>query len=452
MAGRALRAKLLNGINLGGILTSYTSTTFKDGYMYDQSFNIRTLSHCFKPGDFQKCRKLSLEDERNKVIIDAIERTKVGFLGYQLSSSVVRGKKVYWVEDLADVLVLRKIKNNLIKLNKTRSLPRSVIVDSVRAFVSECSQYKLYRLDVASFYESFDHGFIYDQLNDLSRIDPKTKQLLKEFLYSYSLIGGQGIPRGLSVSAYLSEYFMKAFDDYVQGAKHVFYYARYVDDIVIITDGYEDGDEFLSQLKASLPKGLSFNEGKKYFVSDVVVKSASAKKNPQISELITFEYLGYDFCVSDVVNECSIRGLYRQVVVDLAKAKIKKIKSRIIHSIINYNKNLDFDLLCERLKFLSTNFSVLDANRILKRLSGIHYNYPLIDANNSKGLAELDLFLKKAVLSSNGKVFFDFNINLNQSQKYHLLKFSFVRGHDKCHFFHYSAFKMNRIQGCWKYV
>lgn len=305
---------------------------------------------------------------------------------------------------------------------------------------------------MASFYESFDHGFIYDQLNDLSRIDPKTKQLLKEFLYSYSLVGGQGIPRGLSVSAYLSEYFMKAFDDYVQGAKHVFYYARYVDDIVIITDGYEDGDEFLSQLKTSLPKGLSFNEGKKYFVSDVVVKSASAKKNPQISELITFEYLGYDFCVSDVVNECSIRGLYRQVVVDLAKAKIKKIKSRIIHSIINYNKNLDFDLLCERLKFLSTNFSVLDANRILKRLSGINYNYPLIDANNSKGLAELDLFLKKAVLSSNGKVFFDFNMNLNQSQKYYLLKFSFVRGHDKCHFFHYSAFKMNRIQGCWKYV
>lgn len=310
----------------------------------------------------------------------------------------------------------------------------------------------MYRLDVKSFYESFNHDFIYEKLNELSRVESRTKQLLKEFFYSYSLNGGSGIPRGLSISAYLSEYFMQSFDSYVKDAKHVFYYARYVDDIVVITDGFEDSVVFLNELKSALPNGLCFNKGKKNFVSDVIFKSLNKKQIGQPKVLLSFEYLGYDFCVYDVVNECNIRGLHRQVVTDLSVAKINKIKSRIIHSIIDYNKNKDFNLLCDRLKFLSTNFSVLDSDRVLKRLSGIYYNYPLVDASSSKGLAELDLFLKKAILSSDGKVFFDFYSNLNQAQKYHVLKFSFIRGHEKRHFFHYSFSKMNKIQRCWKYV
>ena len=34
--------------------------------MYDQSFNPRTLSRCFKPEDFQKNRALSLDSVREK--------------------------------------------------------------------------------------------------------------------------------------------------------------------------------------------------------------------------------------------------------------------------------------------------------------------------------------------------------------------------------------------------
>ncbi|MDS0943644.1 hypothetical protein OSC10_02540, partial [Enterobacter hormaechei] len=159
-----------------------------------------------------------------------------------------------------------------------------------------------------------------------------------------------------------------------------------------------------------------------------------------------------DFSVGDKIEECNIRGFYRVIEIDLAHAKANKVKSRVIYSIVDFNKTNDFELLCERLKFLSTNFSVLDSDRVLKRLSGIHFNYPLIDAKSSKRLAELDVFLRKAVLSSSGKVFFDFHANLNQCKKYRLLKISFVRGHEKRHFFHYSASKMMKIQRCWKYV
>ena len=86
--------------------------------MYDQSFNPRTLSRCFKPEDFHKNRALCLDSVREKTIISAIERYKDGFLGYNLRSSVLRGKTVYWADELADVLVLRKIKKNLFVLSE----------------------------------------------------------------------------------------------------------------------------------------------------------------------------------------------------------------------------------------------------------------------------------------------------------------------------------------------
>lgn len=420
--------------------------------MYDQSFNPRTLARCFKPEDFHKNRTLSLDDIREQVINSAIERHKNGFLGYNLCSSVLRGKKVYWAEELADALVLRKIKDNLSKSYQLKLPSRTVIVDTLRVFLSECSQYKVYRLDIHSFYESFSQGYIFKKIDGLSRLERKTKQLLKELLYSFYLTGGEGIPRGLSLSAYLSELLMYDFDDHMKGNEFVFYYARYVDDIVIITNGSEDSNVFLKDVKLFLPDGLRLNEGKKYYISDLIPKSSKKINVAPPSKLLAFEYLGYDFSVGGKVEECNIRGLHRLVDIDLAHAKVNKIKSRIIYSIIDYNKNNDFELLCERLKFLSTNFSVLDSDRVLKRLSGIHFNYPLVDARTSKRLAELDVFLRKAVLSSSGKIYFDFYENLNQYKKYRLLKFSFVRGHQKRHFFHYSASKMMRIQRCWKYV
>lgn len=420
--------------------------------MYDQSFNPRTLSRCFKPEDFHKNRALSVENVRERVISSAIQRYKNGFLGYNLRSSVLRGKKVYWADELADTLVLRKVKNDVSRLYKLKLPSRTIIVDTLNVFLSECTQYKLYRLDIFSFYESFNKDYIFKKIESLERLEVKTRKLLNELLYSFYLTGGEGIPRGLSLSAYLAELLMCDFDNNMKSNEFVFYYARYVDDIVIVTNGFEDSEVFINNVKSILPGGLRFNEGKKYYISDLIPKVSKKTNIAYPANLLTFEYLGYDFSVSEKIEECKIRGGYRLIGIDLACAKANKIKSRIIYSIIDYNKTNDFELLCERLKFLSTNFSVLDSGRVLKMLSGIHFNYPLIDAKASKRLAELDVFLRKAVLSSNGKVFFDFHTNLNQYKKYRLLKISFVRGHEKRHFFHYSASKMMRIQRCWRYV
>nr|WP_274620819.1 RNA-directed DNA polymerase [Enterobacter kobei] len=128
----------------------------------------------------------------------------------------------------------------------------------------------------------------------------------RSFLYSFYLNGGKGIPRGLSISAYLAELLMYDFDNQVKDEYSVFYYARYVDDIVIVTSGYEDSDAFVENVKSILPNGLQFNEGKKYYISDLIPKSAKKTNTAPSKKLLSFEYLGYDFSVGDKIEECNI--------------------------------------------------------------------------------------------------------------------------------------------------
>ena len=43
-----------------------------------------------------------------------------------------------------------------------------------------------------------------------------------------------GVPRGIGISAYLSELFMRNVDNQIQELDDLIYYARYVDDIIAI--------------------------------------------------------------------------------------------------------------------------------------------------------------------------------------------------------------------------
>ncbi len=138
-------------------------------------------------------------------------------------------------------------------------------------FISECSQFRLYRLDVRSFYESFNQGYIFKKIDDVTGVDVRSKQLLKEFMYEFYVSGGKGVPRGLSISSFLSDYLMHEFDELIRNLPNVFYYARYVDDIILITDGFEDEKILMDYLRQALPDGLEFNN-KKYFVSDGLAK------------------------------------------------------------------------------------------------------------------------------------------------------------------------------------
>lgn len=418
--------------------------------MFDQSFNIKTLAYHLKKSDFFKYKEIRSEEVKGNVLQKADDLAKTSLLAYKLRSNALKRKVVFQLDGLSHELVFRKLNNNLEYCLKVKYSNRSDIVDNINNILSEGNPYTIYRLDVKSFYESFDIDFVKKKLDAELYLSNETKRIVFNVLNEHLSSGYSGLPRGLATSAIISEYMMKDFDLFIKRKPGVFYHARFVDDIFIVTNGEEDDVQFVNEVQKNLPKGLQLSEKKKSIKK--IISKVSPYKDKSLNHIVEVDFLGYKFIVHEPKYDKNIKNSFRDVQIDISSDKIRKIKTRLVCAFKDFNDSKDFHLLVNRLRFLSSNFSVLDSERERKRLAGIFHNYHMTHAERSKSLVELDLFIKKAVLSSNGKVFSESYVSLTQVQKYRLLKFSFKRGFQNCQYVYFKADKLKEIQECWKYV
>lgn len=97
-----------------------------------------------------------------------------------------------------------------------------------------------------------------------------------------------GLPRGINISATLSEYFMRSFDKEIRKISEFYYYARFVDDIIIFSTK-EITKSTLKQISQLLPEGLTLNLEKTNIVRFDNDSSFLMKNKPSIT------FLGYQF-------------------------------------------------------------------------------------------------------------------------------------------------------------
>ncbi|MBD8480892.1 hypothetical protein [Pseudomonas coleopterorum] len=197
-----------------------------------------------------------------------------------------------------------------------------------------------------------------------------------------------------------------------------------------------------------LPPGLHLNTKKQELCSAPDSSGYKKSQQPEMPLLFSFEYLGYSFSVYEPPE----KNGSREVVLDIAASKIKKIKTRLTKAYLDYCKNRNFELLEMRVKFLTSNFSVLDINRGGYRLAGIYHNYHRIDEAKSTALAILDEYLYLATMSSYGKVFDRFFSITSVAQRRRLLTFSFKRGFSERNYFHFNRSQFKAIRECWEYA
>jgi hypothetical protein len=234
---------------------------------------------------------------------------------------------------------------------------------------------------------------------------------------------------------------MRTFDEKLKSNPHVRFYARYVDDIVLITNGDESADEFSSLLRSSLPRGLSFNS----------LKTFSQETDPPVPAQfmgIQFCYLGYSISVETSTKE-QLKTIGRKVVVDLSPAKTKKIKTRIIRALRDHSLNPDFALLKKRIAFLASNTSLPVAGQSVRRLVGIYHTYPLITVQAGCMLHELDRFFRYLVLSPKGRSLAILAQTLTRSHRSQLLGLSFLEGYTNRRFISVSRVQLGAIRKCW---
>ena len=416
---------------------------------YDQSFCEKTLDWEIRKSDLHKYPNLASFPYRKKIVSEAVQAAQTNFGGRNILRKIhIKKKPAYRVSLISDEIVVRKLTSNIEHCLRSRRGDRNKIVINLAHILAEGFPFRIYRLDIRSFYESIDVSDLITRIGSKSEITPHSKFLVKDILKQLTNINGSGVPRGMALGVVLADFVLMEFDLKIKTLPGVYFYGRFVDDITIVTSGIEKESSFKSALELSLPKGLKLNEKK------TRILTAANAVSPQKSitkHVLDFEYLGYQFSVDEPLSKGgkgSQNTNWRKIDISIAKSKVNKIKTRICKSLRAYGASPDFYLLRDRIHFLTSNVSIFDFSSGRFQLAGIYHSYPHLSGDGIKSLHDLDFFLKKCILEKNrtcGPV----NKMLSGSQKRALLSKSFCRGHQRKIFAHFTPKRISQIQRCW---
>jgi hypothetical protein len=424
--------------------------------MSNQSFNIENLKRLVRR-DFSKYDLGRTADDRSarlKELSESISHIDYDFA--PLRQIRIGSNLIFSATTLQDDFALRKLNDNIKRLLRLKQSNRTFIIHQLKHLICDEVPMSIIKLDIKQFYETIDKQKAVEKILNNSLLSVHSKRIFERFFSLPEISAIHGLPRGINISSILSEAVMQPFDLKAAQLPTVYFYARYVDDIIIFT--YKNPKETISKLESILEEetGLKLNSQKTKIIEkkkcrctpnctchancpcrDKCVCSYDSAKR------ISFDYLGYNFTFSDISKKSN------EVFVSLAKNKIRKIKRRIILSFLDYAKSKDFLLLENRIAYLTGNFLIKENNG--KCLyAGIFYNYSQITEEGLEELGKLTTFLKRTIYAKRGS--FSIKIaSLSDENRKALAKYCFRAGfiHRKIAVF--TAKQIYRIKQCWAY-
>ncbi len=317
---------------------------------------------------------------------------------------------------LCQNVVMRKLAQNIRKIYAIRQSDRNLIVRQIISLLKESGNCFVVRMDVKSFYETVNVGNILKKFHEAGRLSAQSVSLLDQIFNCPGISMSNGLPRGLSISALMSEFYMRHFDLNIKRMPGVYYYARFVDDIIVFCQSENSRNAIWDEARKALGElGLSLNLLKSF-------RWDSSCEKPIV-------YLGYSFTKKG--DDVEVR---------IAPKKVNKIKTRIVRTLFQYRKKKNEDLLISRIKYLTGNCRI--KNTELKSMyAGIYYNYRLITCTDQ--LLELDNFMDN-LLYGNKLVF------LPNATKVKLHKYKFSMGFKKKIRHRFSGKEIKKIKSCWR--
>lgn len=353
----------------------------------------------------------------------------VGKKGYSLPltklPNQVRNKDVFSIGNQVEALFVSKhIQYTLSSLFNVKSNHRDLIVSRLSTLAMDMSPKYIVRADIENFYESINHKKLLHILHSSPKLSVVPRRFITQLIRSFSQLIGKdvGLPRGIGLSAYLSEVYMNNVDEKIRSLQDITYYERYVDDLIIIFSPTktENTIRYLNEVKC-------------------IVKEKELNLNNKTTEIDlynqdngSFDYLGYKFKVSS--GYCEIK---------LSNNKAQKIKDRVTKSFDEYNQALPktpkkaYRNLLLRLRFLTGNTRLYNSKS--KAFVGIYFSNKFI--NSTTDLRGLDNFLSAKT-----------NALQDQKLKKRINKLSFENGFEKRIFRKFSIEELSNISKVWKNV
>lgn len=399
--------------------------------------DLRKSESTFKASDFET-RLLTLKSELTA--LKAVKSSAIDALMDEISHRVLKpsfkidlsqkigpkGKAVFCIDEEPETFfVIKQIQRNIHRIYGVKQASRHDLVCQLRDMLVSKFPFELVRTDISSFYESIDRKRLLEKLERDQLLSSASKKYIKQVLDSYGLISGKptGVPRGVGISAYLAELYLRPVDKTIRAIPGLVLYCRFVDDIVAVFARPSAGKSlgsFKQLINETLSdNGLALNEEK---TSEFNLADTNPKK---------FEYLGYRFYLKQELFEISPSA-----------AKVMKYRSRMNAAFADYwrekpvNSKKAFRKLVGRIKFLTGNTRL--SNSKSRAATGIYFNNPLVTDLSSFKL--LDGQLKRRI----GEL-------MRSSLQKKIRKLKFTTGFEQRRYHNFSTRELQMIVRAWKH-
>ena len=375
-------------------------------------------------------KKEELVDEKEKLLTATLEKIskEITDNSFKITLKIQNNltKVVYETEkkDAATYFALKQVQYNIKKLYQVKQSNRYNILCQLKNLLNDKFPKYVIRTDIKDFFETIPGDKIEQKINYDHLLTTSSKKIIKQILSEYTRLSGDknGIPRGVGISSYLAELYMRSIDDKIRSQKDVIYYARYVDDIIVIYAPQPNSD--ISNLGQELTNIISNDSG-------LTVNKDKTKlidlMNPKQANL---EYLGY-----------KIKFGTGTVKLELTKSKVSKYKNRLSKSFDAYNKTSKFNeqkarkLLIKRIRFLTSNTRLLNNKK--NTMVGVYFSNSLLNCSTS--LRAVDYYLKYQISTISA-----------DALKTRLSKLSFVEGFAQQRYARFTAAELEKITRVWK--
>lgn len=396
--------------------------------MYSQSFSPLNLYSCTTQAE-RRNSGLGKEEFVQKVescIGDSIDNGTFQFQIKTLGDLYLNGHPKKSIEYLCQDLVLRKLYNNIKRIYGVEQANRNLIVKQVVSLLKEESMKWVVRLDVHHFYESINRKILMERFIEDGRLTYQSIRLLEKLFLHPKIASEIGLPRGFSISSVMSELYMKYFDLEIRRMEGVFFYARFVDDMIVFCSN----EAAQNNVWANVPKMLS--------EIDLNLNLDKSYKWNNRQSAVKLTYLGYTFSAKEK----------NDIEVSIAEKKIDLIRTRITRSFVRFAKDGNFDKLKNRVKFLTGNFTLYNQSSLLPVKVGIYFNYNM--TTDKTALYDLDKYYQRLLHCKNGKLGSKLDAKMSATQRALLSKYSFVFGFERHVNHHFTSAMLADITSCWR--
>ena len=369
-----------------------------------------------------------LRKQKQKVLLAemkslAAEVNKADFR-FKFQEDWIYGKKVFKIDstDHAQLFAMKQLQQNLQRTFKVKQANRHLIMTNLKLLLKTRRPFYIIRTDVSSFFESIPQDQLRSIIFDNTLLSHKSKKFVEAIIREYEaekakmpdeekggMPTGCGVPRGIGISSFLSEIYMRDLDNNIRKRPEVIFYARYVDDIFMLLAELPLGTEledYYHQLEDDFKeKGLRLKP-----IGADKCSAIDCTRQEEDSHDVT--YLGYKLCIFSNMSKPKKEGdktkwKNTDVTFSMSDAKCVRIKHRIDNAFKRFDAVNRRDIhqarkdLVDSLKLITGNVRLHKSKSGIK--TGLYYNSDLLDGETD--LKELNTYLYNKEVTLHPKLF-----------------------------------------------